>query len=209
MNPPGKAVLYENKGEGAHYRRRYPPLQEVRVYATLPPTIENTTSLYSEAQALLKNCLALRLWLLESFIQIEARCYPWLARPGESEAWMASLHDGGVYIYRELRGWAPRPRADMTRCSHFRSRRPSHLMSRQSPRTSQALKVIQTQTWKLPLPPFHPHQGCIRTNHLGNEVSVSGSQWRLPVKAKELCSLPYTVSSPPRRKSVCNIASHE
>ena len=68
---------------------------------------------YFDAETVLKNWMAMRPGLLESFLNLEQRPYPWTAGPGESEEQLFNTHSWGVYFYCELKEWLPKPRADI------------------------------------------------------------------------------------------------
>ena len=57
--------------------------------------------------------MALRPGLLDSFRNLEARPYPWMAGAGETEEQLSQTHSWGVYFYCELKEWLPKPRADI------------------------------------------------------------------------------------------------
>ena len=112
-DPRGTPVLDDANRECSHYRRRFPALNSVSWSASMSSAIGDSATSYSAAESVLRQWMALRPGLLESFRSLEARPYPWSAGPGESEEQLSKTHSWGVYFYGELKEWLPKPRADI------------------------------------------------------------------------------------------------
>ena len=112
-DPQGKPVLDEQNRECSHYRRRSPALNSVVWSEHMSTAIGSSFASYSEAETVLRNWMARRPRLLESFRNLEQLPYPWTAGPGETEDLLTNTHSWGIYYYCELKEWLPKPRSDI------------------------------------------------------------------------------------------------
>ena len=81
-DPKGMPAYDVEQKECSHYRRRSPPLNVVSWCASMPPTLEDATSSYADAQVLLRNWLGLRPGLLESLDKNRSVPLSLVFRPG-------------------------------------------------------------------------------------------------------------------------------